>query len=62
MSFKSNGKKRDFKKLLSGLMCLLIAIAFFVSLFKYDFSIGRLIFGIICLYFSTAFYRSSNEY
>lgn len=62
MSFKSNGKKRDFKKLLSGLMCLIIAIAFFVSLFKYEFSIGRLIFGIICLYFSTAFYRSSNEY
>ena len=62
MSIKSNGKKRDPKKLLSAVMCLIFAIMFFISLFKYDFSIGRLLFGFICLYFSTAFFRSSNEY
>ena len=62
MSFKNNGKNRDLKKLLSALMCLIIAIMFFISLYKYGFSVGRLIFGFICLYFSSAFIRSSNEY
>ena len=62
MSFKSNGKKRDFKKILSAVMCFIIALMFFWSLIKYDFSVGRLVFGIICLYFASAFFRSSNEY
>lgn len=62
MSFKSNEKKRDPKKMLSAVMCLIIAVMFFISLFKYNFSIGRLIFGFISLYFSSAFFRTSNEY
>lgn len=61
MSFKSNGNKRDPKKMFSAVMCFIFAVMFFVSLFKYDFSVGRLIFGFICLYFSSAFLRSSNE-
>lgn len=62
MSFKSNGKKRDSKKMLSALMCLIFAIVFIASIFTHGFSITKLSFGIICFYLSTAFFRISNEY
>ena len=62
MSFKNNGTKRDAKKMFSALMCLLIALAFFLTLYTAGFSIFRLLLGFFCLYLSVAFFRTSNEY
>lgn len=62
MTFRSNGKKRATKKLLSAFMCLVISIIFFAFLYLYGFKIGNFVFGIIFLYLSTAFFRTSNEY
>ena len=60
MTFKSNGKKRAPKKLLSAFMCLIIAIVFFALLYLHGFKIGNLVFGFIFLYLSTAFFRTSK--
>jgi multisubunit Na+/H+ antiporter MnhE subunit len=62
MTFKSNGRKRSTKKLLSSFMCLVISLGFFYFLYRYGFKIGNLTFGIIFAYLSTAFFRTSNEY
>lgn len=61
MSFKSNGTRRNPKKLLSAIICLCIAICFFISLYRSGFSLWRLFFGVLTAYFAIAFYRISNE-
>jgi hypothetical protein len=61
MTFKSNGRKRSTKKLLSSFMCLVISLGFFYFLYRYGFKIGNLTFGIIFAYLSSAFFRTSND-
>lgn len=61
MSFKSNGTKRDSRKVLCGVIMFIMSIMFIVMMFTNGFSIVKLIFAAITFYLSTAFYRLSNE-
>jgi len=61
MSQKKSTVKLDIKKLFSAIMCLLIALMFFASQLTHGFSIPRLVFGAISLYFSIAFFRMSGK-
>lgn len=61
MSFKSNGTKRDTRKILSGIVLFVIFVVLILSQFTSGFSVTRLIFAGIALYLATAFYRLSNE-
>lgn len=49
------------KRLFSAIMCLLIALMFFVSQATHGFSVARLLFGALALYFSIAFFRTAKE-
>lgn len=62
MTFKSNGNKRDSKKLISAFMCLIFGIIFIALIFTHGFSLSKIIFGALFIYFATALFRTSNEY
>ncbi len=61
MSFKYNGTRRNPRKLLSAIICLLIAVCFFFTLHTSGFSLWRLFFGALSAYLAIAFFRTSKE-
>lgn len=61
MSPRKPAPTPDIKKIFSAIMCLLIALLFLGSQFTHGFNMARLILGIMCLYFSFAFFRMSRK-
>lgn len=61
MPSKNTRARRDIKKLFSSVLCFLISLMFIGSIFIYGFSIAKLVFGAMTLYFSIAFFRMSKE-
>lgn len=61
MTIKSNGSKRDPKRILSSLFLLLVAILCFYFTFRDDFKFAWLIISLAVLYLSFAMFRSANE-
>ncbi len=61
MSFKSNGTRRNPKRILSSIVLLLIAIYFFLTLYTKGVSLWRLFFGGFTTYLAVALFRTSNE-
>ncbi|NLD19634.1 MAG: hypothetical protein GX663_05220 [Clostridiales bacterium] len=61
MSFRNNGRRRDARKLMCALAFLVFTIIFLGSMKITGFSTSKLIFGLICAYLCSAFYRTSNE-
>lgn len=61
MSFKSNGRMRDPRKIMCSIVFLIFTLIFGGSMVVTGFSMTKTIFGLICLYLSTAFFRTSNE-
>lgn len=58
MNFK--GKQLDNKKVLSGIVCLLVSFMFFYYMVTHGFSISKLFFGLLMLYFAIANFRTSR--
>lgn len=60
MAFKFGGINRDKKKLFSAVMCILFSLVFFGSIFTHGFSISKIVFGGLLLYFGIANLRYSK--
>lgn len=60
MTFKRSGIKRDKKKLFSATMCIIFSLAFFISIAIHGFTISKVIFGGLLLYFGIANFKYSK--
>lgn len=60
MTFKRGTIKRDKKKLFSAAMCIIFSLVFFTSIAIRGFTISKVIFGGLLLYFGIANLRYSK--
>ena len=54
MAFKRSGGRWDKKKIFSSVMCIFLSLLFFTSIITHGFSISKLVFGGLLLYFGIA--------
>ncbi|MEE0773137.1 MAG: hypothetical protein UIJ87_08190 [Anaerovoracaceae bacterium] len=60
MTFKRSGIRRDKKKLFSAVMCIFFSLIFFGSIAINGFTISKVVFGGLLLYFGIANLRYSR--
>ena len=61
MSQKKAAPTLNIKRLLSAILCLVLAVVPILSMIRYDFSLPKLLFALLCLYVSFSFFRTAKE-